>query len=217
VPQAAASPQPRHLQTGRTFGRWDGINARQRERAKESQFVACTSLLTSPTILRPPPKCGALRLQPRGAPLRQTGSIAQTLSVGLQVGLRRAEIAALKVGDLHQNRGYDSLRVSRKGGRRDAPAINPQTAARLRTYLEAAGHATDIEGPLFRPLKSNTTANARRSAEEWIPTRSTAWSGNIRLSSASTAPRLIGNCELPHTGSKNFALMLAAPNLIAHT
>ena len=40
------------------------------------------------------------------------------LSVGLQVGLRRAEIAALRVGDLHQNRGYDSLRVMRKGGRR---------------------------------------------------------------------------------------------------
>jgi len=46
------------------------------------------------------------------------------LSVGLQVGLRRAEIAALTVGDLHQNRGYDSLRVIRKGGRRDALAIN---------------------------------------------------------------------------------------------
>jgi site-specific recombinase XerD len=45
------------------------------------------------------------------------------LSVGLQVGLRRAEIAALRVGDLHQNRGYDSLRVMRKGGRRDALAI----------------------------------------------------------------------------------------------
>src|SRR5260221_3918756 len=54
------------------------------------------------------------------------------LSVGLQVGLRRAEIAALAVGDLHQNRGYDSLRVMRNGGRRDALAINPQTAARLR-------------------------------------------------------------------------------------
>ena len=65
------------------------------------------------------------------------------LSVGLQVGLRRAEIAALIVGDLHQNRGYDSLRVTRKGGRRDALAINPQTAARLRAYLEAAGHAGD--------------------------------------------------------------------------
>jgi integrase/recombinase XerD len=77
------------------------------------------------------------------------------LSVGLQVGLRRAEIAALKVGDLHQNRGYDSLRVMRKGGRRDALAINPQTAARLRAYLEASGHGADIDRPLFLPLKHN--------------------------------------------------------------
>jgi hypothetical protein len=43
------------------------------------------------------------------------------------------------------------LRVSRKGGRRDALAINPQTAARIRAYLEVAGHGADIEGPLFRP------------------------------------------------------------------
>ena len=77
------------------------------------------------------------------------------LSVGLRVGLRRAEIAALTVGDLHQNRGYDSLRVSRKGGQRDALAINPQTAARLRAYLDKAGHMADIDGPLFRPLKHN--------------------------------------------------------------
>jgi hypothetical protein len=69
--------------------------------------------------------------------------------------LRRAEIAALRVGDLHQNRGFDSLRVSRKGGRRDALAINPQTTARLRAYLEASGHGADIDGPLFRPLKHN--------------------------------------------------------------
>src|SRR5271165_6993748 len=53
------------------------------------------------------------------------------LSVGLQVGFRRAEIAALNVGDLHQNRG--------KGGRREALAINPQAAQRIRAYLEAAG------------------------------------------------------------------------------
>ncbi|MGH9770527.1 MAG: tyrosine-type recombinase/integrase [Candidatus Acidiferrales bacterium] len=84
------------------------------------------------------------------------------LSVGLQVGLRRAEIAALKVGDLHQNRGYDSLRVMRKGGCRDALAINPQTAARLRAYLDAAGHAGDIDGPLFRPLRHNGKRNEGR-------------------------------------------------------
>jgi integrase/recombinase XerD len=86
------------------------------------------------------------------------------LSVGLQVGLRRAEIAALKVGDLHQNRGYDSLRVIRKGGRRDALAINPQTAARLHAYLERSGHAEDMDGPLFRPLRHNGKASLRRRA-----------------------------------------------------
>lgn len=77
------------------------------------------------------------------------------LSVGLQVGLRRAEIAALRVGDLHINRGFDSLRVVRKRAKRDALAINPQTAQRIRAYLAAAGHADDFEGPLFRPLRHN--------------------------------------------------------------
>jgi integrase/recombinase XerD len=86
------------------------------------------------------------------------------LSVGLQVGLRRAEIAALKVGDLRQNRGYDSLRVVRKGGRRDALAINPQTAARLRAYLELAGHGADLDGPLFRPLRPNGKRREERRA-----------------------------------------------------
>ena len=81
------------------------------------------------------------------------------LSVGLQVGLRRAEIAGLTVGDLHQNRGYDALRLTRKGGRRDALAINPQAAARIRAYLEKAGHGEDRNGPMFRPLRGNAKAH----------------------------------------------------------
>lgn len=77
------------------------------------------------------------------------------LSIGLQIGLRRAEISALKVSDLHQNRGFDSLRVIRKGGRKEALAINPQAAQRIRAYLELSGHADDQDGPLLRPLKHN--------------------------------------------------------------
>ena len=77
------------------------------------------------------------------------------LSVGLQVGFRRAEIAALNVGDLHQNRGFDALRVIRKGGRREALAINPQTAQRIRAYLDSAGHGDQLDAPLFRPLRGN--------------------------------------------------------------
>ncbi len=77
------------------------------------------------------------------------------LSVGLQVGLRRAEIAGLRVDDLHQNRGFDALRLTRKGGRRDALAINPQAAQRIRAYLAVAGHGDDHAGSLFRPLRGN--------------------------------------------------------------
>jgi hypothetical protein len=72
VPPAAAPPRPRALQKGRKRRRWDCINARQRERAKESRFAACASLLTFPASRRPPPKCGAFRLQPQGSLLRQT-------------------------------------------------------------------------------------------------------------------------------------------------
>ena len=84
------------------------------------------------------------------------------LSVGLQAGLRRAEIARLRVGDLHQNRGFDSLRVVRKGARKDALAIHPQTAQRIRDYLAAAGHIADFDGPLFRPLRNNGRSRTAR-------------------------------------------------------
>jgi integrase/recombinase XerD len=90
-----------------------------------------------------------------GKPLIRALRDRAILSVGLQVGFRRAEIAALNVGDLHQNRGFDALRVKRKGGRREGLAINPQTAQRIRAYLEKAGHGDQLDAPLFRPLRGN--------------------------------------------------------------
>jgi integrase/recombinase XerD len=84
------------------------------------------------------------------------------LSVGLQVGLRRAEIASLKVADFHMNRGYDSLKVVRKGGKKGSLAIHPQTAERIRRYIEEAEHGEDLEGPLFRPVRGNQRATETR-------------------------------------------------------
>jgi hypothetical protein len=72
------------------------------------------------------------------------GATAPSSRVGLQVGFRRAEIAALAVGDLHQNRGFDALRVTRKGGRREALAINPR-AQRIRAYFELAGRRAAVQ------------------------------------------------------------------------
>ena len=79
------------------------------------------------------------------------------LSVGFQVGCRRSEIASLKVTSLNINAGYPSLRFVRKGGDEHSLAIHPNGAQRIREYLEAAGHGQDFEGPLFRPVKSNST------------------------------------------------------------
>jgi site-specific recombinase XerD len=84
------------------------------------------------------------------------------LSVGFQVGCRRAEIASMTVGALHVNRGYESLRFVRKGGEVHSLAINPNTAQRIRAYLQETGHREDLEGPLFRPVRPNQKAQNER-------------------------------------------------------
>jgi len=77
------------------------------------------------------------------------------LSVGLQVGPRRSEIASLKVKDFHENAGYPSLHFIRKGGEDHSLAIHPQAAERIRAYLTAAGHGEDHDSPLFRPVRAS--------------------------------------------------------------
>lgn len=85
------------------------------------------------------------------------------LSVGLQAGPRRAEIASLLVKDYHTNAGYKSLHFIRKGGEDLSLSINPQTVQRIEEYLAAAGHGADLDGPMFRPLRKNQLAdNPRR-------------------------------------------------------
>jgi integrase/recombinase XerD len=77
------------------------------------------------------------------------------LSVLLQAGPRRSEVASMKVKDFYLNMGYYSLRFIRKGGEEHSLALNPQTAQRIEHYLAASNHGGDIEGPLFRAVKRN--------------------------------------------------------------
>ena len=77
------------------------------------------------------------------------------LSVGLQVGARRAEIAGLRVEDLAEESGYAVLKLRRKGGVHGSVAIHQNVVQRIQVYLDAAGHAGDLKGPLFRPVRSN--------------------------------------------------------------
>ncbi len=81
------------------------------------------------------------------------------LSVGLQVGPRREEIAKLRVKDFHDEQGYPSLKLRRKGGSHGSVAIHQQCEQRIKAYLERAGHGNDADGPLFRPIKKNQRAD----------------------------------------------------------
>jgi hypothetical protein len=78
------------------------------------------------------------------------------LSVGLQVGLRQAENRHPESRRLHQNRGFDSLRIIRKGGFRPEeripcpvqyPHCSCRTAARQQTVQNSCA------APLGRSLQ----------------------------------------------------------------
>lgn len=84
------------------------------------------------------------------------------LAVGLYAGCRRSEIAGLTVRSFHSTAGHAALRYTLKGGTEHVVVINPVAAKRIQEYLAAAGHAGDLDGPLFRPLRDNRVRQARR-------------------------------------------------------
>jgi site-specific recombinase XerD len=84
------------------------------------------------------------------------------LSVGLQAGPRRSEIAGLFVKDFHTNAGFKSLHMIRKGGEDLSIAVNAQTAQRIEEYLACASHGVDLDGPLFRPIGRRDNPDASR-------------------------------------------------------
>jgi integrase/recombinase XerD len=81
------------------------------------------------------------------------------LSVLLQAGLRRSEVARLHVKDFYQEEGFHALRFTKKGNIDHKVILHPQTAARIKDYLQAAAHGDDLEGGLFRPVKSGHWRN----------------------------------------------------------
>lgn len=77
------------------------------------------------------------------------------LSFFLFHGLRREELTRLCVKDFNlQRSGVPHIRVQGKGGKTRYLPTNPATQGHVTEYLERAGHGSDSNGPLFRPLRS---------------------------------------------------------------
>lgn len=79
------------------------------------------------------------------------------LSVFLFHGPRRAEIAGLRVRDLHQRKEVWHFEFHGKGGKIRFIPAHSLTVAAVEKYLNAAGHRLDRDGPLFRPLRNHTS------------------------------------------------------------
>lgn len=83
---------------------------------------------------------------------RRDRAILATL---LYHGLRRAELCALRVADIQERRGVKHLRIRGKGSKIRYVPLHPGAADAIAAYLEAAGHAQEVNGALFRPASNN--------------------------------------------------------------
>ena len=81
------------------------------------------------------------------------------LSTLLYHALRREELCKLKVKDIHERRGVKHFRIHGKGSKLRYVPIHVGTLELIAEYLEAAGHGSDTNGALFRPVKNNTTGS----------------------------------------------------------
>jgi integrase/recombinase XerD len=84
------------------------------------------------------------------------------LAVLLFHAMRREEVAKLNVKDVQMRQGVLHFRVKGKRDKIRYIPVNPEALRLIDEYLELAGHSTDKNGPLFRPLKNNTTGTLKK-------------------------------------------------------
>ena len=90
---------------------------------------------------------------------RRDRAILATL---LYHALRREELCRLKVKDYQSIRDVLHFRVHGKRSKIRMVPVAPIAQELLSLYIESAGHGSDLEGALFRPVKNNVTGNLQK-------------------------------------------------------
>jgi integrase/recombinase XerD len=72
-------------------------------------------------------------------------------------GMRREELCLLRVRDMHTRQGVMHFKVSGKGEKDRFVPVHPSAQRLIEAYLALAGHASDLAGPVFRPVTNNRT------------------------------------------------------------
>jgi integrase/recombinase XerD len=84
------------------------------------------------------------------------------LATLLYHAMRREELCLLKVGDLQTRQGVPHFRVEGKRGKIRFIPVNAAALRMIEDYLSTAGHRSDVEGALFRPVRNNRTGSLDR-------------------------------------------------------
>ena len=100
----------------------------------------------------------ALLIAPKGNSIKAKRDRA-ILSVLFHHALRRAELCTLKVKDLYEKRGVKHFRVHGKGNKLRSIPIHAGSLSLIAEYLEASGHGSDHNAPLFHPVRANATGS----------------------------------------------------------
>lgn len=79
------------------------------------------------------------------------------LATLLYHGIRREELCNLRPKDMQSREGVPHFRVLGKRDKIRFVPIHPLATRLIGEYLAMAGHAADLGGPLFRPVKNNRT------------------------------------------------------------
>jgi integrase/recombinase XerD len=75
------------------------------------------------------------------------------LSLAVRTGLRVAELAGLRVGDLREEQGHIILEVRGKGSKVRRVKVAVEVARELRAWLDATGRRDKPEAPIFSPVR----------------------------------------------------------------
>lgn len=113
------------------------------------------------------------------------------LSILLYHGLRRAELCALVVGDVHPRRGVTHLRIHGKGGKLRYLPLHPATAEAINVYLELAGHASDVQGALFRPVSNNIRVGGAAITADGVYKMLAGYAASLKIDAAGFGPHAL--------------------------
>ena len=67
---------------------------------------------------------------------------------------RVGELVKLDIGSVKQNGEHRVVMVEGKGGKGRMVPLHPEAAERLMMWIEVSGGGQDLDGPLFRPVRS---------------------------------------------------------------